>query len=81
MILDKDRPEKIIYRSPSPILSPQFPNEQVDTIANVVFPTGIDQRNDIGQLTVLMSITAWRITESVSRGLTCRKCCLIKRCN
>lgn len=49
MILDKDQPEKILYRSPSPVLSPELPYEQVGTIANVVFPTGIDQRLDIGK--------------------------------
>ncbi len=49
MILDKDDPRKILYRSPEPILSPDQPEEQVGTIANVVFPTGVDQRTDLGQ--------------------------------
>ena len=32
------------------------------TIANVVFPTGIDRRDDLGTPTVSMFTTAWRIT-------------------
>ncbi|NHA05544.1 glycosidase [Mucilaginibacter sp. HC2] len=49
MILDKEHPERILYRSPSPVLSPDLPEEQVGVIANVVFPTGIDRRDDLGQ--------------------------------
>ncbi|MFI5161065.1 MAG: glycosidase [Sphingobacteriales bacterium] len=48
MILDKDEPRKILYRSPRPVLTPDLPEEEVGTIANVVFPTGIDQRIDLG---------------------------------
>lgn len=48
MILDKDDPRKILYRSPEPILKPELPEERVGLIANVVFPTGIDHRTDIG---------------------------------
>lgn len=49
MILSLDDPQKVIYRSPKPILFPELPEETIGTIANVVFPTGIDCRNDIGQ--------------------------------
>ncbi len=48
MLLDKDQPHQILYRSPEPVLSPDLPEEQVGTIANVVFPTGIDRRDDLG---------------------------------
>jgi len=48
MILSKDDPTKILYRSPEPILKPDLPDEQVGLIANVVFPTGIDCRHDLG---------------------------------
>jgi predicted GH43/DUF377 family glycosyl hydrolase len=48
MILDKDDPRKILYRSPEPIMKPDLPEEHVGLIANVVFPTGIDHRMDIG---------------------------------
>lgn len=49
MILSKNNPCDVIYRSPKPILKPDDPKERVGIIANVVFPTGIDCRNDIGQ--------------------------------
>ena len=38
----------IRYRSPEPVLTPQSPEELRGTIANVVFPTGIDRRDDLG---------------------------------
>jgi predicted GH43/DUF377 family glycosyl hydrolase len=47
MVLDKDDPCNILYRSAEPILKPESPEEQVGLIANVVFPTGIDHRTDI----------------------------------
>jgi predicted GH43/DUF377 family glycosyl hydrolase len=31
-----------------PVLTPELPKERDGTIANVVFPTGIDRRNDLG---------------------------------
>lgn len=49
MILDKDNPHNILYRSPHPVLSPDLPEEKVGIIANVVFPTGIDRRDDLGK--------------------------------
>jgi len=48
MILSKDDPRNILYRSPRPIMKPDLPEEHVGLIANVVFPTGIDHRTDIG---------------------------------
>lgn len=49
MILNKDNPHKILYRSVDPVLSPELPEEKTGTIANVVFPTGIDRRDDLGK--------------------------------
>jgi len=49
MILSENEPNKILYRSPEPILKPDMPNEKVGAIANVVFPTGIDCRRDLGK--------------------------------
>jgi beta-1,2-mannobiose phosphorylase / 1,2-beta-oligomannan phosphorylase len=49
MVMDKTEPTKILYRSKEPIMSPERADEQVGLVANVVFPTGIDQRKDIGQ--------------------------------
>lgn len=48
MILARDNPASILYRSAEPILKPELPEEQVGLVSNVVFPTGIDQRTDIG---------------------------------
>jgi len=39
---------RIRYRSAEPVLTPVLPQERQGTIANVVFPTGIDRRDDIG---------------------------------
>jgi len=49
MILSKDNPREVLYRSAEPILTPTLPQERIGTIGNVVFPTGIDRRSDIGQ--------------------------------
>ncbi|MCO5948576.1 hypothetical protein NAF19_16875 [Mucilaginibacter sp. RT5R15] len=49
MILSETDPYTILYRSAKPVLKPVLPQEKVGAIANVVFPTGIDRRNDIGQ--------------------------------
>lgn len=48
MILAKDNPCNIIYRSSEPIMRPELEQERVGFIADVVFPTGIDHRTDIG---------------------------------
>ncbi len=47
MVLSKATPSAILYRSPVPLLTPELPDERVGVTGNVVFPTGIDQRNDI----------------------------------
>lgn len=49
MILDHDAPYKILYRSSEPELSPDSAREKFGQVNNVVFPTGIDHRIDIGQ--------------------------------
>lgn len=49
MILSKEHPRTILYRSPSPLLTPSLPHERDGVVENVVFPTGIDCRTDIGQ--------------------------------
>jgi predicted GH43/DUF377 family glycosyl hydrolase len=48
MVLSKEHPRVIRYRSPEPVLKPELPQERHGTVANVVFPTGIDRRDDIG---------------------------------
>jgi predicted GH43/DUF377 family glycosyl hydrolase len=49
MILSKQNPQIIRYRSTDAVLTPTLPQELDGTVANVVFPTGIDRRDDIGQ--------------------------------
>ena len=47
MLLSKEHPQVILYRSVQPVLAPLLPQERQGTIANVVFPTGIDRRDDL----------------------------------
>ena len=49
MVLSQEHPHVIRYRSPEPVLTPESPEELRGTIANVVFPTGIDRRDDLGE--------------------------------
>ena len=48
MVLSKNHPQVIRYRSAEPVLAPVLPQERSGTVANVVFPTGIDRRDDLG---------------------------------
>jgi predicted GH43/DUF377 family glycosyl hydrolase len=48
MVLSEEHPRAIRYRSPEPILTPDLPQERIGTVANVVFPTAIDRRDDLG---------------------------------
>jgi predicted GH43/DUF377 family glycosyl hydrolase len=48
MVLAKEHPRVIRYRSAAPVLTPTLPRERDGTVANVVFPTGIDRRDDLG---------------------------------
>jgi predicted GH43/DUF377 family glycosyl hydrolase len=48
MVLSTKRPRQIRYRSAEAILTPTLSSERSGTVANVVFPTGIDRRDDLG---------------------------------
>jgi predicted GH43/DUF377 family glycosyl hydrolase len=48
MVVSKEHPQLIRYRSADPVLTPSLPQERDGTVANVVFPTGIDRRDDLG---------------------------------
>ncbi len=48
MVLSKEHPQIIRYRSAEPLLTPVLPEERIGAIADVVFPTGIDRRDDLG---------------------------------
>ncbi len=48
MVLSKEHPRVLRYRSTKPVLTPVLPQECRGTVANVVFPSAIDRRDDIG---------------------------------
>jgi len=48
MVLAKEHPREILYRSLDAILKPELPQECQGTGPDIVFPTGIDRRDDIG---------------------------------
>lgn len=48
MVLSRDHPHVVRYHSLHPVLRPELPEELHGTVANVVFPTGIDHRDDLG---------------------------------
>ncbi len=49
MVLSKEHPQIVLYRSPTPVLKPKPSTQRRGTPANVVFPSGIDRRDDLGQ--------------------------------
>lgn len=48
MVLSQTDPRLIQYQSPEPILEPQTEEERSGIVGNVVFPTGLDMRTDLG---------------------------------
>jgi predicted GH43/DUF377 family glycosyl hydrolase len=42
LVLDRDDPRKVLYRSPEPILAPDTAEERHGIVDNVVFPTAVD---------------------------------------
>jgi predicted GH43/DUF377 family glycosyl hydrolase len=49
MVLSKEHPQRILYRSAHPVLTPNLAAEREGIVSNVVFPTGIDRREDLGR--------------------------------
>ncbi len=47
LVLDEHDARVIRYRSPTPILAPELPQERDGAVADVVFPTGADRRTDL----------------------------------
>ena len=47
-VLEARQPRHVLYRSPRPVLSPAE-TERSGLVPNVVFPTGLDVRNDLDQ--------------------------------
>lgn len=48
MVLSREHPRRILYRSAEAVLTPLLPQERQGIVSNVVFPTGIDRRHDLG---------------------------------
>ncbi len=48
LVLPRKHPRHVRYRSPEPLLTPELPEERMGMVANVVFPTAIDRRDDLG---------------------------------
>ncbi|MGV3532623.1 MAG: glycosidase [Chthoniobacteraceae bacterium] len=48
LLLDEQQPHLIRYRSPEPVLVPELSTEREGIVSNVVFPTAIDRRDDLG---------------------------------
>ncbi|MDE2571330.1 MAG: glycosidase [bacterium] len=49
LVHDIERPDRILYRSPEPVLVPETALERAGIVANVVFPTALDLRCDLGE--------------------------------
>lgn len=49
IIHDRKDPRKILYRSPEPLLSPVEKDELFGIVGNVVFPTALESRPDLGK--------------------------------
>lgn len=49
VIHDLERPERILYRSPNPVIVPEAKEERRGIVNDVVFPSGIDCREDLGE--------------------------------
>lgn len=45
LVVDREEPGKVVYRSGQPILEPATAEEITGIVSNVVFPTGIDDRS------------------------------------
>lgn len=51
VIHDIERPDCVLYRSPQPIMKPESRRERRGIVDNVVFPSGLDPRPDLGERT------------------------------
>ncbi len=67
MVLSKEHPNRIIYRSPDPVLVPEGLLELHGTIDNVVFPPASIAATILERPIASTSITAWRTTASERR--------------
>jgi predicted GH43/DUF377 family glycosyl hydrolase len=49
MVLSREHPHTVLYRSGKPVMTPLLPKELHGAVDHVVFPTGIDRRDDLGR--------------------------------
>jgi predicted GH43/DUF377 family glycosyl hydrolase len=49
MVLSREHPNNIVYRSAEPVLVPEGDLECEGTVKTVVFPSGVDRRDDLGK--------------------------------
>lgn len=49
VVHDAEQPHKVRFRSRTPILAPETPDELSGVVNNVVFPTALDARPDLGE--------------------------------
>jgi predicted GH43/DUF377 family glycosyl hydrolase len=76
MVLSSERPSRILYRSPDPVLVPETDIELYGAVDSVVFPTGIDRRDDLGtpdRFDVYYGMADDRIGVARLVGVTTRK--------
>jgi beta-1,2-mannobiose phosphorylase / 1,2-beta-oligomannan phosphorylase len=50
LLLDPEDPSRVLARTAEPLLSPESPEELVGTVPNVVFPTAIEEIDDVAYL-------------------------------
>jgi predicted GH43/DUF377 family glycosyl hydrolase len=67
LVLSRKQPRHILYRSSEPVLTPESPLERIGTVANVVFPTAIDRRDDLGTPD-RFDVASRRTRNSAARG-------------
>lgn len=48
IVLSKENPRVLLHHSIKVVLTPRLPDERNGTVSSLVFPTGLDQRNDLG---------------------------------
>ena len=51
VVHDRRQPDLVLYRSAAPVFTPETEDERIGTVNNVVFPTAIDPRPDLGART------------------------------
>jgi predicted GH43/DUF377 family glycosyl hydrolase len=76
MVLSEKLPRIIRYRSPEPVLIPESAQERQGTVANVVFPTAIDRRDDLDSPNRFDIYNGWPTTGSAWHALMFRNGCL-----